>query len=138
MDEALALLHDADPAGAEDGALPALEARAAAMGPLVDAELERADRRHARLTQLSADLVDALNLYHELMRDPKPLYAPPHAFALPSLPPGAMPSGAMAPGAIPSGAMAPGALPPGVMPSGALPPQLPHPPHPPHQPLPPR
>lgn len=130
MDEALALLHDADPAGAEDGALPPLEARVAAMGPLVDAALERADRRHARLTQLSADLVDALNLYHELMRDPKPLYAPPHAFALPSLPPGVMP-----PGAMPSGAMPPGALPPGVMPSGAMPP---HPPHPPHQPLPPR
>ncbi|CAK1544259.1 unnamed protein product [Leptosia nina] len=78
MDEALALLHEADPTGetADDPRLCELEARVYAMGPLVDAALEKADRRHARLTQLSADLVDALNLYHELMRDPKPMYAP--------------------------------------------------------------
>lgn len=73
MDAALALLHEADPEAAAapeaDAALARLEARAHAMGPLVDAALERADRRHARLTQLSADLVDALNLYHSLMRD---------------------------------------------------------------------
>ena len=52
--------------------LVALESRVVRMGPLVDAALERADTRHARLTQLSAELVRALNLYHELMRDPKP------------------------------------------------------------------
>ncbi|CAB3230295.1 unnamed protein product [Arctia plantaginis] len=80
MDAALALLHEADPreAGAAEAeaALARLEARAHAMGALVDAALERADRRHARLTQLSAELVDALNLYHSLMRDPlKPPYA---------------------------------------------------------------
>lgn len=40
------------------------------MGPLIDAELERVDRRHAQLTQLSADLVAALSLYHNLMREP--------------------------------------------------------------------
>ncbi|CAH2104086.1 unnamed protein product [Euphydryas editha] len=146
MDEALALLHEADPAagaGAPDGErLARLEARVAAMGPLVDAALERADRRHARLTQLSADLVDALNLYHELMRDPKPLYAPPHAFGpsrpLPgALPPGALLPGALPPGALPQGAMPPGALPPGSLPPGALPPGA-LPPQLPHQPLPPR
>lgn len=91
MDAALALLHEADPreagAGAAEAALARLEARALAMGALVDAALERADRRHARLTQLSAELVDALNLYHSLMRDPlKPLY-PPHGFPPPALHP---------------------------------------------------
>lgn len=41
------------------------------MGPLIDAELERVDRKHAQLTQLSADLVEALGLYHTLMREPQ-------------------------------------------------------------------
>ncbi|CAG4969478.1 unnamed protein product [Parnassius apollo] len=113
MDAALALLHEADPtagAGENEVALARLEARVHAMGPLVDAALERADRRHARLTQLSADLVDALNLYHSLMRDPpKQLYAPP--FPPPMLPPG----------------VAPG-VPPGVAPAahGVMPPHQPH------------
>lgn len=40
------------------------------MGPLIDAELEKVDRKHAQLTQLSADLVEALTLYHSLMREP--------------------------------------------------------------------
>jgi signal transducing adaptor molecule len=41
-----------------------------AMGPLIDQELEGVDRKHAQLTQLSSDLVEALNLYHTLMREP--------------------------------------------------------------------
>lgn len=41
------------------------------MGPLIDAELENIDRKHAQLTQLSGDLVEALNLYHTLMREPE-------------------------------------------------------------------
>lgn len=40
------------------------------MGPLIDTELERIDRKHAQLTQLSSDLVEALNLYHSLMPEP--------------------------------------------------------------------
>jgi signal transducing adaptor molecule len=40
------------------------------MGPLIDQELERVDRKNAQLTQLSSDLVEALNLYHTLMREP--------------------------------------------------------------------
>ncbi|CAK1602631.1 unnamed protein product [Parnassius mnemosyne] len=115
MDAALALLHEADPtAGAQDErALARLEARVHAMGPLVDAALERADRRHARLTQLSADLVDALNLYHSLMRDPpKPLYAPP--YPPPMLPPGVAPGvpPGVAPGVAPAAPAAPGVMPP--------------------------
>lgn len=41
------------------------------MGPLIDAELESVDRNHAQLTKLSTDLVDALSLYHTLMREPQ-------------------------------------------------------------------
>lgn len=39
------------------------------MAPLIDTELERVDRKHAQLTQLSKELVDAINLYHTLMRE---------------------------------------------------------------------
>lgn len=39
------------------------------MLPLIDSELERIDRNHAKLTQLSGNLVDAINMYHTLMRD---------------------------------------------------------------------
>lgn len=94
MDAALAALHEADPAAAggapQEAHVARLEARALACGALVDAALERADTRHARLTQLSAELVDALNLYHELMRPPPlhhlPQPPPPRAFHHPQLP----------------------------------------------------
>lgn len=48
-----------------------LEAQVNQMLPLIDTELERVDRKHAQLTQLSKDLVDANNLYHSLMREPE-------------------------------------------------------------------
>jgi signal transducing adaptor molecule len=41
-----------------------------AMGPLIDAELEKLDRRHAHLTKLSSHLVEALDMYRNLMREP--------------------------------------------------------------------
>lgn len=46
-----------------------LEAQVNQMLPLIDSELERVDRNHAKLTQLSSSLVDAINMYHTLMRD---------------------------------------------------------------------
>ena len=49
------------------------------MSPLIDAKLERVDRKHAQLTQLSSYLVEALNLYHSLMKKPAgpgPSYIP--------------------------------------------------------------
>lgn len=56
------------------------------MGPLIDSELERVDRKHAQLTQVSSGLVEALNLYHMLMREPYhtqkpagPFSPPPHS-----------------------------------------------------------
>lgn len=47
-----------------------LESQVNQMLPLIDTELERVDRKHAQLTQLSSDLVEAINLYHTLMREP--------------------------------------------------------------------
>lgn len=50
--------------------VPCFSEQVNAMGPLIDQELENVDRKHAQLTQLSSDLVEALNLYHTLMREP--------------------------------------------------------------------
>ncbi|XP_076624798.1 signal transducing adaptor molecule [Colletes latitarsis] len=74
MDKLLHLLHEADPQGdtSDPQEMLDLEEQVTAMGPLIDAALEKVDRRHAQLTQLSSDLVDALNLYHTLMREPPP------------------------------------------------------------------
>lgn len=48
-----------------------LEEQVYHMLPLIDTELERVDKKHAQLTQLSSDLVEAINLYHTLMREPE-------------------------------------------------------------------
>ena len=100
------------------------------MGPLIDAELERTDRRHAQLTRLSHELVrrsdfcktsssickpvfqvDALSLYHNLMREaPAPQYY------------GAFPGAVPPPGVVggPPGQAMGGYMP---MPGGPPPPQ---------------
>ncbi|XP_069685533.1 signal transducing adapter molecule 1 isoform X1 [Periplaneta americana] len=72
IDRLLHLLHEADPteSHADSEEMLSLEEQVNAMGPLIDQELERVDRKHAQLTQLSSDLVEALNLYHTLMREP--------------------------------------------------------------------
>ncbi|KAF7287130.1 hypothetical protein GWI33_002506 [Rhynchophorus ferrugineus] len=72
IDRLLHLLHEADPTNPETDTdeLLSLEREVNAMGPLIDSELERVDRKHAQLTQLSANLVEALTLYHTLMREP--------------------------------------------------------------------
>jgi len=90
-DQVLHLLHEADPTGeVEDPPELAwlkvqnlyfsrpswytvsflLHRHVNQMGPLIDQELEKIDRRHAQLTRLGGELVEALNMYHNLMRDP--------------------------------------------------------------------
>lgn len=71
IDRLLFLLHEADPEDPSQDSkeMLRLEHTVNQMGPLIDMELERVDRKHAQLTQLSGDLVDAINLYHSLMRD---------------------------------------------------------------------
>lgn len=78
IDQVLQLLHEADPTQPESDApeLPSLEDQVHQMGPLIDAELESVDRRHAQLTRLSTELVDALNLYHQLMHENIGQYPP--------------------------------------------------------------
>lgn len=71
IDRLLFLLHEADPEdpSQDTDEMMRLENFVNQMGPLIDSELERVDRRHAQLTQLSSDLIDTINLYHSLMRD---------------------------------------------------------------------
>jgi signal transducing adaptor molecule len=71
IDRLLHLLHEADPEDPSQDTeeMLRLEMQVNQMGPLIDSELERVDRKHAQLTQLSSDLVDSINLYHTLMRD---------------------------------------------------------------------
>ncbi|XP_070526662.1 signal transducing adapter molecule 1 isoform X3 [Cardiocondyla obscurior] len=85
MDRLLHLLHEADPQcdTSDPQEMLDLEEQVTAMGPLIDAALEKVDRRHAQLTQLSSDLVDALNLYHTLMREPPT----PSGYTLPKMQP---------------------------------------------------
>ncbi|KAL6262175.1 hypothetical protein P5V15_007272 [Pogonomyrmex californicus] len=85
MDRLLHLLHEADPQcdTSDSQEMLDLEEQVTAMGPLIDAALEKVDRRHAQLTQLSSDLVDALNLYHTLMREPPT----PSGYTLPKMQP---------------------------------------------------
>jgi len=72
IDRVLHMLHEADPTGeVEDPQeLAGLEDHVNQMGPLIDQELEKIDRRHAQLTRLGGELVEALNMYHNLMREP--------------------------------------------------------------------
>lgn len=72
IDRLLHLLHEADPEdpSTDSEEMLKLEQLVNQMGPLIDTELERVDRKHAQLTQLSSDLVEAINLYHTLMREP--------------------------------------------------------------------
>ena len=53
IDKVLSMLHEADPTQPESDPveLPGLEDQAHQMGPLIDAELEAVDRRHAQLTR---------------------------------------------------------------------------------------
>lgn len=114
IDRLLHLLHEANPEdpSQDPPEMLRLENEVHQMGPLIDAELERVDRKHAQLTMLSSNLVEAINLYHTLMRDDRMMgmggfgspYGrgqpqqqqppPPQAFA----PPGGFPMYPMNPG----------------------------------------
>ncbi|KAL9874300.1 signal transducing adaptor molecule isoform 1-T1 [Glossina fuscipes fuscipes] len=71
IDRLLHLLHEANPEDPSQDSedMHRFEQEVHQMGPLIDAELERVDRKHAQLSQLSSDLVAAINMYHSLMRD---------------------------------------------------------------------
>ncbi|KRT85338.1 SH3 domain-containing protein [Oryctes borbonicus] len=110
IDRLLHLFHEADPTNSDKDTqeMQDLEREVNIMGPLIDTELERIDRKHAQLTQLSSDLVEALNLYHTLMPEPvavvakapfgyPPGMAPMHPVYNGTMPPSMLPASMMGP-----------------------------------------
>ncbi|XP_060566645.1 signal transducing adapter molecule 2-like [Ruditapes philippinarum] len=52
-----------------------LEEQCKAMGPLIDAELEKIDKRHAELCGINTKVLEALQMYHNLMKETPMPYA---------------------------------------------------------------
>jgi hypothetical protein len=66
------MLQNADPTGeieADSNEMLMLEDTCYAMGPLIDHELEKVDRKHVQLEELNKNLREAMDLYHRLMEE---------------------------------------------------------------------
>ena len=64
------MLQNADPTGeieADSNEMLMLEDTCYAMGPLIDHELEKVDRKHVQLEELNKNLPEAMELYHRFM-----------------------------------------------------------------------
>ncbi|KAL3889024.1 hypothetical protein ACJMK2_001382 [Sinanodonta woodiana] len=72
IDKVLQMIQNADPTGEihpDSTEMLQLEEQCKAMGPLIDAELEKIDRKHASLCELNQKVMDALQMYHNLMKE---------------------------------------------------------------------
>lgn len=72
IDRCLGMLQNADPTGeieADSNEMLLLEDTCYAMGPLIDHELEKVDRKHVQLEELNKNLREAMDLYHRLMEE---------------------------------------------------------------------
>jgi len=107
INKTLAMLQNADPTGEiekDPAELVIFEDQCHKMGPLIDTELEKIDRKHMTIMELNQKLVDALQMYHSLMKIPPmaggaPYMAPP-PYQMP--PPGTMGGGYAPPMAPPN------------------------------------
>lgn len=72
IDKTLTLIQNADPTGEttpDPAELMSLEEQCKAMNPLIDQELEKIDRKHMTLMDLNSKVIDALQMYHNLMKE---------------------------------------------------------------------
>lgn len=72
IDRCLGMLQNADPTGEiepDSNEMLMLEDTCYAMGPLIDHELEKVDRKHVQLEELNKNLREAMDLYHRLMEE---------------------------------------------------------------------
>ena len=72
IDKVLQLIQNADPTGEtqpDTQEMLQLEEQCKAMGPLIDAELEKIDKKHAGLCELNTKIMDSLQMYHNLMKE---------------------------------------------------------------------
>ncbi|CAI9728822.1 signal transducing adapter molecule 1-like [Octopus vulgaris] len=95
IDQVLALIQNADPTGEtqpDSSELLSLEEQCKIMGPLIDAELERIDKKHANLVELNMKVMDALQMYHNLMKE-NPVFYMSHQPAPQQAPSTYIPSG---------------------------------------------
>ncbi|KAI1289765.1 Signal transducing adapter molecule 1 [Halotydeus destructor] len=71
VDKLLHLLHEADPSGdkVDSEELLVLEEQCTQMNQLIDAKLEKVDKKHAALSMVNQQLMDALAMYHSLMKE---------------------------------------------------------------------
>ncbi|XP_064597039.1 signal transducing adapter molecule 1-like [Liolophura sinensis] len=89
IEECLQMIQNADPTGETQPDTPELihlEEQCKGMGPLIDMELEQVDRKHNSLMELNAKVVDALQMYHSLMKEiPGYMGKPSNQYPAPSL-----------------------------------------------------
>jgi signal transducing adaptor molecule len=82
IDKLMHLLHEADPSGEKGDSEEVLhlEDQCQPIAPLIDSQLELIDRRHAALSGANQQLMEAMNLYHNLMKESlqMPYYTGPY------------------------------------------------------------
>lgn len=72
IDKVLQLIQNADPTGEtqpDSQEMLQLEEQCKAMGPLIDCELEKIDKKYAGLCELNTKIMESLQMYHNLMKE---------------------------------------------------------------------